>query len=76
MPLNCFWLSSHEFVPTSHDFPEHALDLALESAVSAWRLARAEWLGSATPKPATLRKLVRRNINALAAATALVATTG
>ncbi|MFD4636012.1 TetR family transcriptional regulator [Lentzea sp. NPDC058436] len=63
-------------LPRLHKAPEHVLDLALESAVSAWRLARAEWLRAADPKPAALRKLVRRNVKALTEATTLVATTG
>ncbi|MFD5828583.1 TetR/AcrR family transcriptional regulator [Lentzea sp. NPDC060358] len=54
--------------------PDHVLDLALEAAVSGWRLARAEWLGAATPTPAALRKLVRRNVKALSQATSLVVT--
>ncbi|HEX7303806.1 TetR/AcrR family transcriptional regulator [Lentzea sp.] len=58
--------------PRLEHTPDHVLDLALEAAVSGWRLARAEWLLAAAPTPAGLRELVRRNVQALAEATALV----
>ncbi|WP_224392242.1 TetR/AcrR family transcriptional regulator [Pseudonocardia sp. ICBG1293] len=47
--------------------PEHLLGLTLDAAVSAWRLARAEWLATPTRAPAGLPALVRRNCDAVAA---------
>ncbi|GAA4989913.1 helix-turn-helix domain-containing protein [Pseudonocardia tropica] len=47
--------------------PEHLLGLALDAVVSAWRLARAEWLATPSRTPAGLPALVRRNCDAVAA---------
>ncbi len=54
--------------------PDHVFELALESAVSGWRLARRQWLRQESPAFADLRELVRGHVDALAAAAALVAT--
>ncbi|HUQ56379.1 TetR/AcrR family transcriptional regulator [Lentzea sp.] len=60
--------------PREDRTPDHVVELALESAVSGWRLARRRWLRHDNPGFAELRELVREHVDALAAAAALVAT--
>ncbi|WP_253859231.1 TetR/AcrR family transcriptional regulator [Prauserella alba] len=45
--------------------PQHVIELALEGVLSAWRLARRDWIAEGSTDPARLHALIRRNMQTL-----------